>query len=104
VIGREGFLHFGIPDNSIYVYRPDEDYGRIPGRWESMMYGGYSCRRTTPAQGKTASSIVEDFIAGIKDGRTSTQPLKEQIHVMEIVLSAYRTGSVSRAERLKTTL
>ena len=102
VIGREGSLHFGVEDGGIYVHRADGDYGAVGELSEEAQFDGYPCRRIAPEAGATASSIVGDFISMIEDGETSTRSLDMQVHVMEIIFEAYRSGAAIEERALRT--
>ena len=102
VIGREGSLHFGVADDGIYVHRTDGDYRAIKEPSEETDFDGYPCRRIDPETGANPSSIVGDFVTMIEKGETSTHPLEMQVHVMEIIFEAYRSGSANESRSLKT--
>jgi predicted dehydrogenase len=102
VIGREGILHFGVADNCIYVHRPDGRYDGELAKTEAVDFDGYPSRRLPIVRSVTESSIVEDFVDRIEAGDHQTRRLEIQVHVMEIVLNAYRDASLDDLHRLAT--
>lgn len=102
VIGREGNLHFGVEDGGIYVYRTDGDYGVIQETSEEAAFDGYPSRRITSDASDTPSTIVGDFVNLVDSGETSTRALEMQVHVMEIIFKAYRSGAANEAQTLMT--
>ncbi|HEX6972364.1 MAG TPA: Gfo/Idh/MocA family oxidoreductase [Limnochordia bacterium] len=103
VFGREGMIHFGVPGAGMYIHRVDDRYDDLPVDPEPVSFDGYLCRRViVKKEGRTAS-ILEHFLHLIERGDTSTLPLKQQIHVMEIMLTAYECGGLDDARRLQTT-
>lgn len=102
VIGREGSLHFGVDDSGIYIHRGDGSYGRIVQASEEAPFDGYACRRIPPRTDVASSGIAEDFVSMIEAGETSTLPLERQVHVMEIIFEAYRSGLENEARTLTT--
>lgn len=101
VLGREGMIHLGAPGGSIYVHRADGAYDRLPMEHEPATFDGYACTRVTP-EGGASRSILEHFLSMIEAGDTSTLLLRQQIHVMEIMLAAYASGSLEQAQELST--
>ena len=102
VIGREGSLHFGVDDGCIYLHRTDENYGIIDETTEHAQFDCYSCRKLAPESDNGPSSIIGDFVDMIASEKTSTRPLKVQVHVMEIILEAYQSSEANRTKKLKT--
>ena len=102
VIGREGNLHFGVEDGGVYVHRIDGDYGVIQAPSEDIQFDGYPSRRIAPDASGAPSTIVGDFMNLIESGETSTRALEMQVHVMEIIFEAYRSGATNEAQRLMT--
>jgi len=102
VIGREGSLHFGVEDGGIYVQRPDGDYIAIREQSEETQFDGYPSRRISPGSKGAPSTIVGDFVNLIKAADTSMRSLEMQIHVMEIIFEAYRSGAANEEQVLKT--
>ena len=102
VIGREGNLHFGVEDGGVYVHRTDGDYGVIQAPSEDIQFDGCPSRRIAPNASHTPSTIVGDFMNLIESGETSTHALEVQVHVMEIIFEAYRSGAMNDAQRLMT--
>ena len=102
VIGREGNLHFGVEDGGIYVHRPDGDYNAIQKTYEESTFDGYSSCRVAPDSEAAPSTIVGDFVNLIEAAETSTRALEMQVHVMEIIFKAYRSGAMNEEQALKT--
>ena len=102
VIGCEGSLHFGVDDGGIYVHRGDNDYGMIKDATEDAQFDGYPCRKLAPELGNGPSTIIGYFVDMIASGKASTRPLEMQVHVMEIIFEAYRSGEANEARKLDT--
>jgi len=102
VFGREGMIHFGVPDGAIYVHRDDGDYSKVPHPHEAASFDGYPSVRVTPPSRTRSGSLLEHFFHRIETGDTSTLPLKQQIHVTEIMLAAYESGALEKARSLTT--
>ena len=102
VIGREGSLHFSVEDGGIYVHRPDGDYGVLREPSEGTTFDGYRSRRIAPDPGPAPSTIISDFVNLIEAGETSTRALEMQVHVMEIIFQAYRSGAANEKRMLAT--
>lgn len=102
VFGREGMIHFGVPDGGIYVHRADEKYQGLPVEPDPVPFDGYPCRRVIVRRDGRTSSLLEHFFHLIETGDTSPLPLKQQIHVMEIMLAAYECGGLEDVRRLET--
>lgn len=102
VVGREGSLHFGVADGGVYVHRGDSDYGRISVPSEEARFDGYLCRRIDSLARACPGSIVGNFVTMIEGGETSVRRLEMQVHVMEIIFEAYRSGAVNEVRTLTT--
>jgi predicted dehydrogenase len=102
VIGREGSLHFGVADGGIYVHRADNDYGRITAPSDEVHFDGYSCRRIDSQTSGGPATIVGNFVTMIEGGETSVRRLEMQVHVMEIIFEAYRSGAANELRTLTT--
>jgi len=101
VFGREGMIHFGAPGGSIYVHRADGKYDHLPLPFELAEFDGYTCAKVTPEKGQ-ARSILEHFIGMIEAGDTSTLLLRQQIHVVEIMLKSYESGGLDHHQEITT--
>ena len=102
VIGREGSLHCGVEDGGIYVHRPDGNYGVLREPSEGTIFDGYPSRRVAPDLEAAPSTIVGDFVNLVEAAETSTRALEMQVHVMEIIFEAYRSGAANEEQALKT--
>lgn len=101
--GREGMLHFGVPDGFFYVHRADEDYSRFLDRCEPVEFDGYPCIRVpVPEAAPGANSNIGQFLMRIERNDTSPLLLKQQVHVTEIMLTAYQIGGSESVCRLTT--
>ncbi|MCP4380416.1 MAG: Gfo/Idh/MocA family oxidoreductase [Hyphomicrobiales bacterium] len=89
-IGREGILQFGVADNCIYVHRADGQYKGELEETEQVDFDGYPSRRLPVGPATAEPSIMETFINRIEAGDSDTRLLEIQVHVMEILLNAYR--------------
>ena len=101
-IGRAGSVHFGMDDGTIYIHRSDGDYSQVAEPSDETLFDGYSCRRIPPQTDIASSGIVGDFISMIEAGETSIHPLERQVHVMEIIFAAYKSGSENAVRTLTT--
>ncbi len=102
IIGREGSLHFGVADGGVYVHRTDGNYDRISLPSEELPFDGYLCRRIEVPPGASTDTIVGDFVTMIEKGETSSRRVEMQVHVMEIILEAYRSGWANEVQTLTT--
>ena len=102
IIGREGSLHFGVADGGVYVHRADNDYGLITVPFEDAHFDGYPCSKIEPQTSVSPATVVGNFVTMIEEGNTSVRPLEIQVHVMEIILEAYRSDAANEVRALTT--
>lgn len=102
IIGREGSLQFGVADGGIYVHRADDDYRRLSVPSRDVHFDGYPSRRIDAPTRDTTANAVETFVGMIERGETSVRPLEMQVHVLEIILEAYRVGTPHESRTLTT--
>jgi predicted dehydrogenase len=91
VIGREGSLQFGLADGCVYVNRADGDYARLTVPSVPADFDGGPSRRIAASTTAPRDSVVDHFVGLIEAGETSARRLEIQVHVMEILLEAYRS-------------
>ena len=102
VIGREGSLHFGVADGSVYLHRADDDYRRLTAPSGDARFDGYRCRRVDVPRNNRPATVVDNFVTMIEEGDTSMHHLEMQVHVMEVVFAAYRADAERRTRTLET--